>query len=71
MLSQHSKQQVAEYEDLFQTAERTLREIVNREEKGLVYEERDALIRAANATREARKELARAQMGGPMDDGGC
>ena len=66
-----SKSRVAEYEDVLQTAEHTLREIVNREEKGLVYEERDALIRAANATREARKELARAQMGGPMDDGGC
>ena len=70
-MSPHAEKQVAEYSDVLEHAERTLRQIVDREEKGLVYEERDALIRAANATREARKELARAQMGGPMDDGGC
>ena len=63
-----SKAQVAEYEDLYEHAERTLRQIVDREP--LVYEERDALIRAAEATKEARKELARARLG-PVDDGGC
>ena len=70
MLTPPSERRVREYEDLFETAERVVRQIVEREEMHLHYVERDALIRAAESTREARKELARARTG-PVDEGSC
>jgi predicted SAM-dependent methyltransferase len=70
MLTPPSERRVREYEDMFETAERVVRQIVEQEEKHLHYVERDALIRANNAIGEARKELARARTG-PVDEGTC